>query len=309
MVPADLLSPEEAADRFGKSKARIIQLVHERRVRRYKEGFNLRISESEVAWWYGLTGAERMKWIERTRRRDFTAVEAAGFAPPQQAQPVTELELSWPEPEPASEQAPDETPTDLVSIREGALLCHCSENTIRRRCAAGLLTKYIGPAPANGGVPTSYYSKAELLRVLGPSAPVIAAPTPESEPVTPSEPAAIPEPKPETSRASFFRALHEAREKVEWDCDTATVHAALSGFDAAVRACLPLALPAFIDAQGYGYFLGYNRRAFEVDRPGRSADWAKAAKLAWADGLWDSTQGKLYNEPSGMAIQTTLFQE
>lgn len=226
-LPTDLITPEEAAKVFGRSKSRIIQLVYERRVRRYNEGYYLRVSEAEVRWWYDLPAKERMKLIEKTRRRDFTAVEAAGFQP----------ETSEPFDEPT--QGIDD-PEEWAAV------------------------------------------------------PVVTAPDP-----APEAPAPV--------SHSFFRKLHELRESVEWHRDEGSVAHALAGFDTAVRACLPSILPAFVDPQGYGYFLGFNGWAFEVDRPGRSAEWAKVAKLAWADGLWDRTQKRLYSEPAGMAIQTTLF--
>lgn len=283
-LPSDLLTVEEAARRFGKCTSRIHQLVSQRRIRRYSDHYFLRVSEAEIAWWYGLSGQERLSLIEKTRYRNYTAIEAAaeaqGIDDPDEWSAVKAGEL------PSAVPLPD----DLISLPEAAKLVARNSATIRRWIRYGLLVRYDGAQrEPNSSARYMLVSRAEVLHVSG----MRKSPTTESPEPVPDAPAAL----------SFFRRLHEAREAIEWNLDTESVAmTALQGFDAGVRACLPSVAPALVSPEAYGYFAGYNGWALEPDRPGRSVEWMKAAKMAWADGLWDQKGNRLYADPAGKAV-------
>ena len=285
---ADLVSPTVAAAELGKSQSRILQLVYEHKLRRYRtpDSLELVVSMSEVKRWYAQTAAEQRTASTTCRVRGVNAMDLLGFYPP-----TLEDDAA------SSTEGQTVDPTDLIGVPEAARWIDVSPATVHRMIRDGVLHRYGADAPNRAPNARIYVSrkeveehvavygvrrsalvrlnkmKAEIAKPEAPQPPPVASP-----PVTPSPGA-----------ADLFLRLIAERETYRKVEPHAHAH---FGYDAGLRAALRAGLsPSWPD---YGYFCGF--MGWNLEIPPDTEEF-KAAKLSWADGLWDRAQRRPYTVP------------
>jgi predicted DNA-binding transcriptional regulator AlpA len=280
---ADLVSPTVAAAAFGKSQSRLLQLVYEHKLRRYRtpDSLELAVSMSEVKRWYTQTLDEQRATSAARRVRGVNAMDLLGFYPP-----TLEDDAA------SSTEGQTVDPSDLIGVPEVARLIGVSPATVHRMIRDGVLHRYGANAPNRAPNARIYVSRKEVeehVAVYGVRrSALIRLNKMKAEVAKPEAPQPPPVASPPGASDLFLRLIAE-RETYRKTEPHAHAH---FGYDAGLRAALRAGLsPSWPD---YGYFCGFMGWNLEISP---DTEEFKAAKLSWADGLWDRAQRRPYTAP------------